>query len=340
MNVSNEEILKQAGQLYNVRAANANTMGNSGNKIFEVKTDHESFILRASEYSQKNKEHIAFELQWIDYLSDTLDSIVKPVKSVNDNHYEIIHTDNKDYILCLFEKAHGKIIDSNNPEEFNEDIFFSLGALMGNMHKLTVKYEGNIINPEFEWDNDEFSWRKNYPILDEDVRLHERKYYNYIRALPKSKDSYGIIHYDIHTDNFFVENNKIKLFDFYDCQFNWYAADIASAVFFMVQKGAGPLKHKSEKERTEFAEAYLISYLKGYLQTNLMPEYWIDKINLFMKYQMTDEYRAAQSYRSDELLHLRQWYLNWHKDRIINDLPYVYIDYKKVINSIPPIYIV
>lgn len=69
---------------------------------------------------------------------------------------------------------------------------------------------------------------------------------------------------------------------------------MASAMFFMVQKGAGPLKNLTEKARTNFAEAYLLSYLKGYLQTNAISAYWIGKMDLFMRYQMIDEYVAAQ----------------------------------------------
>jgi Ser/Thr protein kinase RdoA (MazF antagonist) len=237
----------------------------------------------------------------------------------------------------LLEKAQGKTVDIRNPKEFNEALFNSLGALMGNMHRLTVDYEGNLRQPEFEWKSPTYSWRHDIVILDEEVRLSDKRYFDEICALPVDKYNYGIIHHDIHTDNFFLENGKIKLFDFYDCQINWYAADIASALFFMVQKGAGPLTYKSEKERTQFAESCLIAYLTGYLQTNQTSEYWIKKIDLFMKYQMSDEYLFAQNWWPDELAHLRNWYLDWHKERITNDLPYVFIDYEKVINSIPAV---
>lgn len=197
-----------------------------------------------------------------------------------------------------------------------------------------MSYEGNIINPEFEWNGPHF-WRRDIAISDEDVRLSEKRFLQELNVLPVKKDNYGIVHFDIHTDNFLVENDKITLIDFEACQFNWYAADIASAVFFMVQKGAGPLKHLSEKERTEFAETYLISYLKGYLQTNSISKYWIYTIDLFMKYQMIDEYVAAQYYWSKESDLLRQWYSNWYKERIVHNLPYLYIDYNKVVDSLP-----
>lgn len=334
MSKDNELILKHAKLLYNANLLNENTMGNSESKIFEVEVAGNIFILKASEYIPEKLEHTIFELKWMEYLSTHMVGIVKPQKSKNDNLYELIEINEKKYILFLLEKAQGKIVDVNNSNEFNETLFFNLGMLMGDMHRLTVKYDGNTIIQDFEWTGSVNFYRYDNPILDEEVRLYQQKYYDEINMLPKDRENYGIIHWDIHTDNFFVDNGNIKLFDFDACQFNWYAADIASAIFFMVLKGVGPMTHKSEKERTEFAETYIASYLKGYLQTNTISEYWIRKIDLFMKYQMCDEYLSAQHFWSGELLKYRDWYMQWHEEKIINDLPYVFVDYDKIINRI------
>lgn len=50
---------------------------------------------------------------------------------------------------------------------------------------------------------------------------------------------------------------------------------------------------------------------------------------------MADEYLATQNGLLQENPELQKWYLNWHKERIINGLPYAFIDYDKVIKSIP-----
>lgn len=335
MNIDNELILEQAEKLYHVKLDHEITMGSTSNRIFEVKGEQTAYILRASEYSLERKEHTAFEMKWVEYLSSHLAGIVRPQRSKYGNLYEVINTASKAYILCLLEKAPGKIVDVTHPNEFNQDLFFNLGALMGDMHRLTASYEGNIRNPAFEWTSYPNAWRYANPILDEEVRRCQKKYYDKICTLPIDKYNYGIIHWDIHTDNFFVDNGRIKIFDFEACQFNWYAADMASAIFFMVLKGAGPLTHKSEKERTDFAETYVISYLKGYLETNQTTEYWIRNIDLFIKYQMCDEYLAAQSFWPVGLADQRDWYLNWHKERITAGLPYVFLDYDKVLGSLP-----
>lgn len=335
MDTDNQLILKQAEMLYNVKLVHEITMGGTSSLVFEVKREQGAYILRASECISERKAHMAFELEWMAFLSNNLAGIVRPEKSKNDNLYEIIDIAGKAYILCLLEKAPGKLVDIGNPNEFNEQLFFNLGALMGDMHRLTVGYKGNVRNSEFEWTGRVNFWRYDNPILDEGVKLQQKKYYDEINTLPINKDNYGIIHWDIHTDNFFVDNGKIKLFDFDACQFNWYAADMASAIFFMILKGAGPLTNKSEKEKTEFAETYLVSYLKGYLETNQTTEYWVRKIDLFIKYQMCDEYLTVQNFWPRELAHLRDWYMNWHEERITKDLPYAFIDYDKVIKSLP-----
>lgn len=336
MGMDGNLILPQVKRLYLVKLLHEITMGNSGDSVFEVEAAQNRYVLRVAAYSEKKQAHTAFEMQWMEYLAARMEGIVKPVRSVNNKLYEIIQVGNKAYILSLQEKAPGKIIDGNNPQEFNEGLFFNLGMLMGQMHRLTMCYEGNRDCPAFKWNGPHF-WRSDIAILEEDVRQGEKRFLKELEQLPVGKDNYGIVHFDIHTDNFLVENNRITLIDFDACQFNWYAADIASALFFMVRKGAGPLQNLTEQVRTDFAETYLISYLKGYLQTNSISAFWIKKLDLFMRYQMVDEYVAAQVGWPKKSDSLRQWYLDWHRDRIKKNLPYAVIDYEKILGCIPAI---
>jgi len=327
-------LLSQAKQLYHITPLWEITTGYSGDSIFEAESGLRRRILRVAEFSNKKEAHVEFETRWTEYLALRMEGIAKPVRSVNNRLYEVAGAGGKTYILSLQEKAPGKIVDINDPKEFNEELFFQLGMLMGHMHKLTMCYEGNQRCPEFKWNGPHF-WRRNIAIPDEAVRQGEKRFLEELEQLPIGNENYGIVHFDIHTDNFLVENKRITLIDFDACQFNWYAADMASAMFFMVQKGAGPLKNLTEKERTNFAEAYLLSYLKGYLQTNTINAYWIGKMDLFMRYQMIDEYVAAQTGWPEESAHLKQWYLNWYKERIVKHLPYVFIDYERILRNLP-----
>lgn len=337
MHVQHELIATQAQLLYNVKLIKEYTNGGSGNKIFEVTDGFSNYILRVAPSSNEADSHARFELQWLDYLGKNTTEIAKPIYSLHNRLFERIHDTNQAYTLCLFEKAVGTTVDLNNPNEFNETLFFNLGVVMGKIHKLTINYSSPVTTPKFHWDDEAFSWRSTHQIMDKAVQQSERALLAKLRALPMSNDTYGIVHFDIHIDNFHVHNHKIKLFDFYDCHLNWFAADIASALFFMVQKAANPLSNMNESERTAFAQKFLIAYLSGYLTTGTINKYWINKLDLFVKFQMTDEYRCAQYYWKNELQHQQTEYLQWHKEKIINDLPYVYIDYEQVLKALPSI---
>lgn len=93
-----------------------------------------------------------FETRWTEYLALRMEGIAKPVRSVNNRLYEVAGAGGKTYILSLQEKAPGKIVDINDPKEFNEELFFQLGMLMGRMHKLTMCYEqATLPRIQMEW---------------------------------------------------------------------------------------------------------------------------------------------------------------------------------------------
>lgn len=337
MDITSTWILEQAKNCYQIEFISEIHMGESGNKVFEVQRDEASFILKVTECDAVEQKHIELQLEWVEYLSNHMEGIFKPVRSLNHRLLETVSTDSGFYCMFLQEKAPGKLIDVDDPNEFNETLFYNLGFLMGKIHKYTASYERMVIDSRFVWDNDQYSWRGNVPIKDDEVRPYDQKYKDELNTLPIARDSYGIIHYDIHTKNFFVDKDNITIFDFDACQFNWYAADIASTLFFMVQAAAGPLKHQSEEERSAFAEYFLTAYLKGYTQTYVLSEFWLRSLDVFMKYQMIDEYRSAQDYLKDELGPQHQCYLDWFKHRIIHNISYVSIDYTSVMDHIPGI---
>ncbi len=334
--MNDDIILQQAHRLYGALPIREIKAGHSGSLVFEMKVGDRPCILRATDADELKLSHAVFEIRWTGYLSQRMAGIVKPLPSVRGSLFEVVETDKKKVLLTLQEKAAGRHVNPENPGEFNEALFGELGSIMGQMHRLTIDYPGNIYNPQFRWNGPHF-WRKNIPIDDEEVRQGERRFLEELENLPVDRDNFGIVHFDIHTDNFLVDGPRLTIIDFETCQFNWYAADIASALFFLVQKGAGPLS-VSEKDRARFAENCLLSYLKGYRKANAINPWWIGKIDLFMRYQMVDEYIAAQLSRpqSDRFEDIQLWqqYCDWHRDGIIHNKPYVTIDYKRVLESV------
>ncbi|WP_265459781.1 phosphotransferase enzyme family protein [Enterococcus sp. HY326] len=326
------QILQQAEALYSFKVQKEIKNGLSGSWVFEGQADV-SCILKISEYSKARAAHLNFETKWTANLAKNMTGIARPVLSSKNRLFETITTgDGKEYLLFLQEKVAGKLIDSESPAEFNLQLFENLGAVMGEMHQLTQHYPENQEDFSFAWNGPQI-WRRNIPILDEAVSQREQGLIHQLASLPKETAVYGIVHFDIHPENFLVEETQITLIDFDACQFNWYAADIASTLFFIVQTAAGPQKKLAEEKRREFAEQFLIAYLKGYLEKKTIEPEWIRRLDLFMKYQMVDEYVAAQTYWQGDAAD-RQWYLQWFKGRLLDNLSYVEIDFDKVIYTV------
>ena len=123
------------------------------------------------------------------------------------------------------------------------------------------------------------------------------------------------------------------MFDFDDCSFGWYAEDIASSFFYMIK--FTDIFHKSETYINEFAENYLLTYLKGYTQIYHVNKYCFSKFDSFLKYHMAGVYSYLHDFFKDSAKNPYIDFLNWVKPKIDNSLPYVDIDYHKILNTLP-----
>ncbi|MCR2043375.1 phosphotransferase enzyme family protein [Anaerosalibacter massiliensis] len=320
------KILQKAESVYNAKTVNKNPLGNSANMIFELSTKDNPIILRISEYSEYKEKHINFELKWLKYLSEQIREVIDPILSGNGKLYEIVSIDGESYILCAFSKAPGRLVDQNNLDEWNETLFYKLGSIMGNIHKGSKQY---ILDKKvklcFEW-NEDFAFSTEFNLLDDDVLKIWDKIIFELEKLPKTVDSYGIIHNDLHQLNFFIDGDKVKVFDFDDCVCSWYSFDIALTLFQFVST----ISYRETQARNIFAEKFIYSFLKGYKTQNSIESFWIDKFDLFLRYRRICTYKFIKTIFSKKAVNPHVEYLAWLREEIINDKPFVKINYQKL----------
>ena len=148
--------------------------------------------------------------------------------------------------------------------------------------------------------------------------------------MPKTVDSYGIIHNDLHQLNFFIDGDNIKVFDFDDCIYSWYSFDIALTLFQFVST----ISYKETQARNIFAEKFIYSFLKGYKTQNSIESFWIDKIDLFLKYRRICTYKFIKQISLNKSVNSYAEYLAWLREEIINEKPFIKIDYQKLFESL------
>lgn len=299
------KVLEKAESIYNAKIVSINSLGNSSNMIFELLVKNKPIILRISKHSEDKEKHIDFELKWLEYLKKQVIEVISPILSENGKLYEIVSIGEKSYILCAFKKAQGRIVNQNNPNEWNESLFYKLGSIMGNIHKGSKEYIlGKKPNLSIEWNKD-FAFSAEYKLLDDDVLKVWDKIIFELEKLPKTVDSYGIIHNDLHQLNFFIDGDNIKVFDFDDCLYSWYSFDIALTLFQFVST----ISYKETQARDIFAEKFIYSFLKGYKTQNSIESFWIDKFDLFLKYRRICTYKFIKSISSKKLVNTYGEYL-------------------------------
>lgn len=273
-----DELLTFASLDYGFDKSTLRFISESTNQIYAFQKNGRNYIMRFSQKPMKYITQTRAEIDWLYYLAHKGINVSLPLPAVNGELVIYAEADNKTYIVSAYEALTGRFWDKNDPSRWNEKIFFSWGKLMGDMHRLTKDYVPAIeedVRPAFTgWDERLDRLAACPAVYDIAKRLSQE-----IMALPKDKDSYGLIHYDVHPWNFLINGDQISVFDFDDCLYGWFALDVGVALYHALWWG------RKNDAGHDFAEEIIASFIQGYLAANDLSDFWLTKIPMFMKFR-------------------------------------------------------
>jgi amicoumacin kinase len=320
-------VLSEGAKRFGVDALALQLVGGFSNNVFECNRNGGQFILKFYPSSEYKKDSIITELDWIRYLLKSGINVTAPLHSVNEKFLETIKLNNDEecYVLA-FEKAKGNFIDVSNTKSWNEEFFHTWGVLLGKIHDLSKKYKPlDTAIKKQNWNSGPL-FTKNLADVDEVVVSKWKEFINELDQLPKNINGYGMIHNDLHQKNFFLYDKEIILFDFGDCEYNWFAYDIAIVLYHAVQS----INENNLQERENFAILFIKSFLQGYLTENTLDSYWISKLPFFLNYRQIFSYIYFVKFLHEEQRNNEKVkaMLNKMKKKIKLDSPYLNIQYK------------
>ena len=321
----NDKILNEAINRFGFDKDEVEILDGFESFIYNVKQGEKEFILRITHSLHRTENEINAEIDWINYLVKGGVPASRAISSKNGNLVEIISVKDSYFMAIVFEKLSGKHITS---DERDEEIYEHLGELIGRSHKLTKDFK--FSNNEFsrrEWDEELIEFFDFLPKDEKLVLDKIKSVHNEIKHLPKDKDSYGLIHTDAHFGNIFVDDKKLKIFDFDDSSYMWFISDIAIVIFYSVMS-----KYKDLTE-IEFTELIISNFMKGYKKENHISDEWIKRIPLFLKLREMELYLVI--HRSFDMKNLNdpwaKWYMEGRKEKIENDIPYLEYDFNEFV---------
>jgi len=316
-------VLTQILAAFDIPHADVQLLDGFESFIYEFQRGPRSYILRIGHSSRRPENLIRGEVDWINYLHQggagvaraILASTGELVVPVDDGQGEL-------FLATAFEKAAGR---PPGKENLGPGFFETYGRLIGRMHALSQNY--TPANPGWvrpAWDDpimlEVLEW---LPASEALVAQRYLALKEYLDQLPKSGTTFGLIHFDAHMGNMFIdEQGNLTLFDFDDCNYSWFINDIAILLFYITF---------GRDDQTVFTRSFMQHFLAGYRSEYHMEPGWLKQIPFFLKLREIDLY--AVIHRSFDVQAIdHPWvakFMDGRKQRIENEIPVIDFDFEE-----------
>ena len=296
--------------------------------VYEIGVDGKQYILKITHTVRRTVDYIMGELDFVNYLASHGVPTSMAVQSKNGNFVESINaSDGGQFLAYMFEKAEGRI---TKKEEHTDEIIQKWGEVAGLMNRLSVGYKPLNENQKRQlwYQDDVYNLEKYLPKEDTDLIPVCRSIIEDVRKLPISKESFGMIHGDLHQGNFFWNNGQVIPFDFDDCEYGYYINDIAMPLYY----GVSAYKEDDHHALNEYGENFLSVFLKGYKKEFSVADEWILLIPKFLTVRSVILYTVLhQAWSGENLDDEKQAIINRFKHHVTGERQMLDIDYSKFV---------
>jgi Ser/Thr protein kinase RdoA (MazF antagonist) len=324
-----DAILAEAMERYGIAKDSIHLLDGFESFMYEYGKDGQDHVLRISHSLHRTSNMIQGEIEWVNYLVAGGVPAARAVPSERGNVVERIAVEDGSHFTAVsFERAGGH---PPTKEDWENGLAIQLGQIVGRMHALTKHFEPSDARfRRHEWYEDyPDGFAEQYlPPSETKVIAKLNDLLAYLYTLPKDRDSYGLIHVDVHGGNFFVDNGRVTLFDFDDCQYAWFVYDIAMALFYAIPHNC------VGEENMNWAKSFLTQFMEGYRRENTFDSHWLRQIPYFLKLREVDLYVII--HRSLDLENLDPWdasFMDNRKYKIEHDVPYVELAWDEYVES-------
>lgn len=318
----NDTILQAAMRCYAIQPDQITELDGYESFIYRFQRPDGKFILRIGHSGRRSPNLIRGEVDWINYLSDHGAPSARAILSERGSLVEPLDDGHGEQFLCTaFVHAPGTHVRG---DRITDRLILNYGRLLGKMHRLAKSYK--VSNPDWvrhTWDSPYNSTGEAQMPAREVLALQKyRQVHSYLRSLPVDAESYGMIHQDAHTGNFYAdEQDNITLFDFDDCVYGHFIYDIAMVLFYIAV---------NTPDAAAYTRRFMPVFLAGYREENHLTPGWLPELPHFMKLREIELFAAIHFSSEDGDNPDHPWsafYMKGRRERIENDVPFIDFDW-------------
>ncbi|WMT39719.1 phosphotransferase [Paenibacillus sp. D2_2] len=304
-----KSVLNRLLTLLNCHESKIRVLGGYFDNVYEI-SNEVPIIIKIFNREFDTEEQILSEIEWTKFLKENGVNVTIPIIQNGESYINIL-TENLFYVA--YKKVKGNHIDINS-EDWNEKLFKQWGRGMGTMHSLSKMYKGKYKRPEW---NEHKIYQMNMDSLDFRIKEKWENYLEEFKSMSNSKELYGIIHGDLHHHNFLCDKGEITYIDFGDSEFNWFAYDIAIAIYHASQT------IKDRDERDQFASLFFKSFIEGYSIGNSVNGI-LKHVDFFINFRYLYSFVYHNQFSQKDQLNKQQLkYLEKMQQTIINQKTYL-----------------
>lgn len=283
------QIIEEACKRFQGTIRSLRLLGGFYNHVYEFEHNGKPYVLKLYPIASKEKNRLLSELKWSTFIRSHGLLTPQPLLSEDGEEVEMIIKLPIPCCAISMEKMNGKKLQPNLTE-WNARLFRRWGQAMGKLHSLSLPFHHREKSAIFdEWDEGEI-YHRDLTFIQPNIVDRWVLLLNKISSLPKTPQSYGLIHNDFTPNGILLtQAGSITLYDFSKVKYHWFTYDIAIAVYHAMDLVA-------EEEREAFQERFLQSFIEGYLMEHPLPSDWNEQIQLFLEYRQLFLYLYMMSY--------------------------------------------
>ena len=192
-------------------------------------------FLRLTPAAEKSAEAIRAELAFLTYLQAEGYPALRPIPAVSGETLLTLETPWGAWHACTFTGVPGRPMED---VPLTEEVLLHYGAALGRLHALSMAYEPAQRRPTCE---DALAWVSEMLADAPDFLRQEcRTVADLLRHKPKTRQNYGLVHYDFEPDNVFYDGETCHVIDFDDSMEHFYAIDLVQALDELPPEAAAP----------------------------------------------------------------------------------------------------
>ncbi|CAN5436729.1 phosphotransferase enzyme family protein [soil metagenome] len=276
------EIVGQAAALWGTATSDPRPIPPVQNFVFEIERVRSPAILRLTHESHRSVEEVEAELRWLLALKERALPVAGPFLSSHERLTETVESSHGRFVAACFEFLPGEAAES---ESWDDGMFEQLGALTASLHQDCYDAAWTQAKlPRRTWREESVAQNFHFYVPIGEQRVHEAfdRVLAVLDALPRSRDSYGLIHADLNDANFFHNPQGLNVFDFDDSCYCWFVYDLLVPIFHLPVADQAVMNARAEQ-----AFRHL---LRGYESVRRFNPLWLKWIPLFLQWRDLQTY--------------------------------------------------